>query len=330
MGRLTQRSAMLALAVTAALAVPALAGPKYWDTDASGGLQGGDGQWDTGSTSNWSPSTAGTAPTAWADNEDAFFQTGGTYAVTVDGTVKANSLSFTSNSVVTLGSASGGGTIQVASGGITAGNGYNQPATINAPLTLDGSQIWQTTGGYSLLTVNGNIGQAAPGAALTFTGTKPANPGTVTLTGTNTYTGGTTINGGLSVKVGSDSALGSGVVHLNGILDTTATSVTLSNDIVVADEVAVSINNNGGAGGSQVFTLNGDLSGSAGSSISLSAGLYNFGGDNSGYSGTINNNQGITLTSLDAGSANAVWAGNNIYGAIKLSSPTGGRCTWVG
>src|SRR5688500_15183315 len=76
--------ALLALVVAVGPWQPAFAANRYWDTvtGVGGGWQSGNGTWNT-STSIWSSAATGTNLTTWSNDDDAFFQTGGSQTVTL-------------------------------------------------------------------------------------------------------------------------------------------------------------------------------------------------------------------------------------------------------
>ena len=108
------------LAATATLCLTtairsSLAGTKYWDTSTASGLNAADGIWDTGTTANWSATTAGTTLTTFANGDSAYFQTAGTQNVTVSGTVSPLQILNVTNPTTTTIS---GGAINLGSGGV--------------------------------------------------------------------------------------------------------------------------------------------------------------------------------------------------------------------
>lgn len=110
------------------LFAPALhAADQYFDTSSASGLTAGNTIWDAGTTSAWAANAAPgtTAPVAWINGNDAFFQTGGTSTVTLNGSVTAASITHSSGTTtlagtgvlaLTNGVTLSGGTLNVGSG----------------------------------------------------------------------------------------------------------------------------------------------------------------------------------------------------------------------
>lgn len=231
----------LILGLVVGLSLPTtFAASKYWDTSATAGLQPGNGPWDT-TTSIWNPLAAGTDPlTTWANNDDAFFQTGGTNVVALSGTVQANSLSFLAATATTL----NGGTLQLNSASVginTAGATDSSTLTINSNVTVGASQNWQTSNG-TVLTVNGDI--TGLGNTVTFTAGGTGGLRQIYLNGINTL-GGITVTGtgstARSLNLNNSTILtgalrSSGTTNLNALIysgaDLNVGSIELSNGAI--------------------------------------------------------------------------------------------------
>ena len=138
----------------------------YWDTSLTTGLQAGSGNWSS-SAQNWSVSSAGAATLlGWysgGSNLDVFFNPSGTSTITVSENVAASSLTFNGTGYII--NSSGGATLTLSSGTITA----NAAATINAPLA-----------GTNGLTKNGS-GKLTLGGANTYSGVTTVLAGTLEL-----------------------------------------------------------------------------------------------------------------------------------------------------
>jgi autotransporter-associated beta strand protein len=177
---------------------------KFWDTGAGAGLQAGPGTWDDSTTAAWNTNASGTGPLTpfWTGNT-AYFQTGGTNAVTAAGPVTAGAIHQSGTGTVTT--ISGGNLSINGTGGISNGTGAGtltvhspvavasptfpvlstQPVTLNGPVTGAGNLVksgtapltfgssYSATGdmtlGAGLLHAAGNVtgvGTLAFGAAL--------------------------------------------------------------------------------------------------------------------------------------------------------------------
>ena len=147
--------------------------------------------------------------------------------------------------------------------------------------------------------------------------------GTLTLSGVNTYSGGTTVSNGTLFLQGSSTPtsgtvtsgpLGTGTLTLNGgtLFGFGGSSAyTIANNVNVAAAINIEVN---AVGSTEI--LNGNWSGSGNLTLIVNGttGQWQFGGDNSGYTGTFTENVGNTslaFNSASAGSANAAWVFNN-------------------
>jgi autotransporter-associated beta strand protein len=282
-----------------------------WD-QTGGGALGGTGTWDTTSTNWWN----GTSDVAWSDTTGTtdiatFAGTAGT--VTLGTNLGALGLIFgTTGYTVAL----GGNTLSLGTSGIDASNLTSGTTTISGTggVSLGGAQSW-TVGTGATLAVSSVIGGSGP---LT-----KAGAGTLTLTGANTYSGGTTLSAGTLLIQGSSTPtaagstvtsgpLGTGTLTLNGgtFGFATGASSTVANNVSVGGATNLEV----ASGTNEV--LNGNWSGSGNLTLvqNGSTGQWQFGGDNSGYTGTFTQNTGTTslaFNSASAGSANAAWVFNN-------------------
>lgn len=196
----------------------------YWDNNGSTpGFGTASGTWSVPTSGNasqgWSTSSGGTLVSGnitTTVGDDVNFGTAalalGAGTITVSGNVTNNTITFATNSTITL----SGGTLVLA--GASAGINGSAPnvvigsaillltnATINAPIVSTG------TAAAVPFTFNGPISGAA---ALTFNGVHANNAyGTIILNAPSTYTGGTLIdtsgsaNTEIFVKLGVDNAL---------------------------------------------------------------------------------------------------------------------------
>jgi autotransporter-associated beta strand protein len=167
-----------------------------------------------------------------------------------------------------------GGTISVP----TASSLGAAPASFTADqLTLDGGTIQYTTTG----SINANRGTTLGPAGGTFDipsgilfTNSPAiagpgsltkvNSGTLRLAVANTYAGGTTLAGG-TLDVGNGSALGSGSVTLGGGTLSFAAATTIANNVSVSASSTITF----GTTGNSAVVLNGDLTGAAGTLLTI-------------------------------------------------------------
>ncbi len=227
----------------------ATAAPLYWDTSNTPLLQAGDGTWSIvqadAASQRWSIDPAGSTPTAWTQNSDAVFQTNGTSAVTVSGTVNVNSITFDGTGYTI----SGDPLTLTGPGGLIA---TNASAIITAPLqgavglTKLGSAtltLGSTSNAYSGATqVSGGtllvVGSTPTGSAVTVSNAGTVLGGTGTVGGPVSVVAPATINAGLSGAAGTSSAVGTlttGALTLNGGLHTDAFGTSFASwDQIVA------------------------------------------------------------------------------------------------
>ena len=155
----------------------------------------------------------------------------------------------TAANTVTLGAAADWSGIQITTpGGAVTINGTNpltletsgvdlsgtsQNLTINCPMVLNASEIWNIASGKSA-TVTGNISGYG---ALTKSGL-----GTLTLTGTNTYTSGTTITSSYgatnSLLVSNNLTLGTGAISIGGSGNTDGSCLKLAGGITLSNTLS--------------------------------------------------------------------------------------------
>ncbi len=115
--------------------------PRYWDTAADAGLQGGGGAWDA-TTPLWSDVPGGSDPLqAWLTGDTAAFIADGPAVLEVKGRVVTAGLRL-DGADHTLSN----GTVVVGAEGIAA----NKGAVIDATVDLDADQVWTVAAGETL------------------------------------------------------------------------------------------------------------------------------------------------------------------------------------
>ena len=192
------------LLVAAALAWPGHSATLTWDGGNTGNAQsdGGNGTWDTNTTSNW---WNGAGDVVWPvagglDDDAVFADTLGTVTLS---TVNANSLTFN-----TTGYQLQGGT-----------------------LTLDGATPTLTAGPGISATISSII---AGSSGLTKTGA-----GTITLQGVNTFTGGTTLGASAGTLIArittTQNSLSSGAVAIGTGSTVQIDKANTTGDITIAN-----------------------------------------------------------------------------------------------
>ena len=109
-------------------------------------------------------------------------------------------------------------------------SGASQNLTMNCPVILNASEIWNIAASHTAV-VNNNISGYG---ALTKSGL-----GTLTLTGTNTYTGGTTITSSYgatnSLLVLNSLTLGTGTISIGGFGNTDGSCLKLAGGIILSN-----------------------------------------------------------------------------------------------
>ncbi len=170
---------------------------RYWDVSSSSGLQGGNGTWDAGTTAAWSADTAGNQSLlVWANNGEAFFQSGAASTVTLGGSVQVHSINQSGAGTVTT--ITGGAGLQLSHfGEIRNGApGGNGTLTINSPLLLGG--VDADFHAEQPIRIGAPISDGGLSHGFFKTG-----PDTLTLTGANTYSGETVVLDGTLVLGGN-------------------------------------------------------------------------------------------------------------------------------
>ncbi|WP_088157986.1 autotransporter-associated beta strand repeat-containing protein [Achromobacter xylosoxidans] len=167
------------------------------------------------------------------------------------------------------------------------------------------------TNGVATIRVNPNV-TATLGVAILGSGVLKEGDGTLVLNGNNTYIGGTTLAAGRLV-VGSNTALGSGsLTALNNTVLDANNKVVLNNDVNLLGAM--------GIGGSADLTLNGAVSGPAGSLIKNGAANLTLNGANTYLSGTtlnagtltVGNNQALGGGGLTVGGSSTLTASSPV------------------
>lgn len=301
-------SAALLLCLSAGTAPAAT---MYWDTDPNTDLQGGNGNWDTGTTASWSTSSAGSNPlVTWADGDSAEFRvTAGSlsYTNTLSGTISAAGINKGNNNRVTL----TGGTLKLGAGGLINDEASETKAlVVESPIVLAADQEWRVKWSTpSIVRVSGNIGEDAPGTKLTLARSAGGSGGRFELSGTGTYSGGTILNGtNVEVWVSNADAFGTGPITLDGSILMNKAALTITNDLVIGPNASVAnVSLDFSAGD---LTFSGDVSGTGTIFIKnvSNTKTLTLSGDNSAFTGTWNASKGkLRFATPTAGSSNAAW-----------------------
>jgi len=225
------------------------------------------------------------------------------------GTLNINNASAIGTGALTI---AGGTTLDNTSGSaITLST--NNAQNWNGDFTFTGTNnLNMGTGAVTLNaspTVTVNAGTLAVGGISGSFALTKAGAGTLTISGASTYSGGTTVNAGTLV-FDNNSALGTGTATLIGgtLKAGTSANFTLANAINVT--AASTIDSTG-----KNTTFNGNITGAGNLTLANSGGAVTvaLGGNNSGYTGTVtqNNNIAMSFTSANAGSAGAAWVFND-------------------
>jgi len=283
--------------------------------------------WTGITTGTWGDGTNWSASAAPTSGDDLTIlgpgNVAGALTINVAAAAAANSINFTDTSAVSLVNTTSGAnqtlTLNASSGtGITVGTGAvtigSSTANQNVNIALGASQTWNIGSGG--LTVTNVI--SGSGFGLTKAGT-----GALILSGANTFSGGVTINAG-TLTIGASSTptsgavtsgpLGTGTLTLGGgaLSFNGASTLTVANAITATASTTTNVQTASG----QNEVLNGNLTGSGNINHQAngSTGQLQWGGDNSGYSGTYTQGGGNTslgFNAATAGSASANWVFNN-------------------
>src|ERR1700688_2793492 len=227
--------ALLALALLLAVAPPAMAATRTWESHSGAGcLQ-----------ANWS--TAG----CWAGNvlpvtgDDVAVSPGSGGGTAADVPANYDLGSGIQLHSITLNTASTysitGGPIVLQSGGFITDNSNNGNAdSFSSGITLNGPATF--TLGVSPITETLSFNGAVTGTGGLTVVNNAANAGALTLSGVNTYSGGTTISAGTLVAphatAGAIDALGPGDITMNGGALRTTVAGTFTNNLVFNDHTA--------------------------------------------------------------------------------------------
>ncbi|MEY5006440.1 MAG: hypothetical protein RI969_1528, partial [Verrucomicrobiota bacterium] len=317
----------------------------YWKGDV-----GGSWSSNNAADTNWASDLAGTTDLGalpLATDTLVFSSsgaTGPTFAITLDGSVTADSLKFTANpsgvTAITI-SQGTGGTLTLSP--VSSNNGISVATnagaiTISAPVATGATQTWEVVGGGangSSLVVSGAL---AINHLINKTGAGP-----LTLSGNNTGDGGINFTAGTLV-LGHNNALGTGTFSIGALttLDTGASAIVNAGDNVQnwnGDFTFTGTNTlNLGAG---AVTLGDNVTLTAGNALTVGGaigdGAATFGLTKVGAGAlTLNGNNtfggGVTLTAgtLNIGHANALGAGTLTLNGGTLDNTSGGALTLGG
>ncbi len=291
-----------------ALCQSARGADKYWDPSPL------TGTWDT-TTTNWSatPSGAGTPDQLWLDNDSAFFDQTGTYAVTVSGSRTATALTIAAGDVTFTGSEISTGTL--AAGGVGTSKINNVLSGVST-ITKSGSGTLELAGnntltgdinfnsasgvntGFLRLTHNNALGDNATAKTINLTDSTGGAIGGIELAG------GVTISSNKHIQIGGRT-IGPTFAFLRNV----SGSNTWNGNLL--------INKSGGQ--YTIDTLAGTLTLGGNLQNDVSGGTRAFTFRNNGdsiISGTIKNN-GTGLTRIDKGGT----------GTMTITSTTGNTAT---
>lgn len=217
-----------------------------------------------------------------------------------------STLTLTGTNTFTGDTAILGGTLEIGNGaGAQLGAGTYAGAIDDETLLRYNSTSSQTLSGII----------SGPGAVV-------VTNGTLTVSGVNTYSSGTTLSNGTLLAQGSSTPtaagstvtsgpLGAGTLNLNGgTFGFFGGGYTVANNVSVGAAANIEV----ASGANEV--LNGNWSGSGNLTLVANGttGQWQFGGTNSGYTGTLTQNGGNTSLAFNnnsAGSASAAWVFNN-------------------
>lgn len=195
---------------------------KYWDTNASAGLQGGSGSWDIATSSFWNTASDGSAGlTRFWQGDTAYFQNGVANNVAVSGLVAVDSIAQSVNGTSTSIS---GGTLLIngsssLSNGVGSGNGA---LAIHSSVVLNSLDVTMTA--VQPITLNGGLGGAGD---LTKSGA-----GTLTLGASSPWAGALILDGG-SVTLNGDALNLLGITYGATIASANASALNLNGNAMV-------------------------------------------------------------------------------------------------
>lgn len=278
---------------------------------------GGAGSWANGVASNWQNST-GTS-TAWASGKDATIANGGTLDVESGG-VTAGVVTVSGATAATL----TGGAVSASSLAMTAGstlNLNNQSSSVSGVVdltdaTLNGGAL-SSAGSISAAVSTGTktISTALAGAAgLTKTGA-----GELILSGSNSYTGQTAIAAGTLTTTGANMLSDTATLKIDNL----ATFKLGGNETVGNINAAFGSTNNLQsytlrAGGNNLSATNGALTTGTGGLVKDGTGLMYMNNSGSTYSGGFTLNSGEVQFTSSGSAANGVIT-NSVFGTGTLT-----------
>lgn len=330
------------LAVISTYSIPGVHAQLYWD---SNGATPGAGATPTGSwgvNAFWSTDSAGTIATGAYTPGSAVVFTAGTdavnsYTVGLTGTQSASGITFQSPGAVTV---SGGTSLQIGSGGVTA----TTNVTISSPTFITANQTWSVasgktwlqggaiTGGVPLIinkTGSGTLRLNVGSSSAAFAGFA-VSEGTLQVSATNALPFGagtsTTVSNGatllnssgsttldfLFLNGGTVTTSGTGIFHLRGNSSTANTAVTvaggantstMSGNYVLTQTTATKFDVSAGATNGIDLDVTGTIGvfGSVNAMNKLGAGVMRLTGSNT-YTGGTTVTAGTLLVSNTAGS----------------------------
>jgi len=325
-------ASLLALGAVGLCSTRAQAATDYWN--------GGNGTWDSSTTSVWA---GGTLPTS---GDDIVFNTAGingAATVTLSGIQSVNSVtinntgatSFTTTTTSYVNYGAGGLTINSGAGAVTIGNyglsasqtwtnasasaaswngGMVANSAVTTPMTLTiNGGTWNGGAGANVLMDNSTTGKTT----LVVTG-----GASVSFQKVNGYSGGTYINSG-SLSEKAAGAAGSGTIYLGDAANTGAAATlavningTQTNNMVVQGTGLATIAPTGSGVTttlSGTVTLNNNLTVASSGTLSSSPVLI--------LSGAISGTGGFTLNSTSTNKTNLTLSGTNTYtGATTVNN----------
>ena len=237
---------------------------------------GGNGIWDTGTTSDWSsPGTTSPTTSVWVAGDDATLS-GSSGTLTINGTVNADSLTNNTNTGFTLAAGTGTPTLQLGNGSTNPSaanvslfvNQGSSAFTINSGVTVQlmANQTWEPYNNSGII-INGNVTDAGAGTSntgftLTLANSSGFNGKSVQLNGTNTFgaismTGGNsdTLTLGGSTTLYGNLAISGGSASNNDVLDVNSATLTSTTGALVFNSNYITLDSTKSGGNTVTSTL---------------------------------------------------------------------------